>query len=64
MILGRGMMSALASVIDSTDPDEISRIISEGIPDLVGNFYRFSLAGSELRRAAIPVPVSEPAETA
>lgn len=61
---GARMMSALASVIDSTDPDEISRIISEGIPDLVGNFYRFSLAGSELRRAAIPVPVPEPAQTA
>ena len=31
------MMSALASVIDSDDPDEIDRIIREGIPDPVGH---------------------------
>ncbi len=47
---GARMISALASVIDSEDPDEINRIISEGIPDPVGSFYRFSLAGSLLRR--------------
>ncbi len=47
---GARMMSALASVIDSNDPDEIDRIIREGIPDPVGNFYRFSLANSLLRR--------------
>ena len=41
---------AIASVIDSNDPDEIDRIISEGIPDPVGSFYRFSLASSQLRR--------------
>jgi F420-non-reducing hydrogenase small subunit len=40
-------------VIDSTDPDEIERIIEEGIPDPVGTFYRFSLAGSLLRRSAL-----------
>jgi hypothetical protein len=39
-------MSALASVIDSDDPDEIDEIIRQGIPDPVGTFYRFSLAGS------------------
>ena len=44
------MMSAVASVIDSNDPDEIDKIISEGIPDPVGSFYRFSLASSQLRR--------------
>ena len=43
-------MSAVASVIDSNDPDEIDRIIAEGIPDPVGSFYRFSLASSQLRR--------------
>jgi F420-non-reducing hydrogenase small subunit len=43
-------MSALASVIDSEDPDEIARIIEEGIPDPVGSFYRFNLAASLLRR--------------
>jgi len=61
---GARMMSALASVLDSEDPDEIARIISEGIPDTVGNFYRFSLAGSELRRSALHVSDRQPAETA
>ena len=43
-------MAALSSVIDSSDPEEIDRIIRQGIPDPVGSFYRFSLASSELRR--------------
>ena len=43
-------MSAMASVIDSNDEEEIDRIIADGIPDPVGTFYRFSLAGSLLRR--------------
>ena len=43
-------MSGLASVIDSSDPEEIDRIITEGIPDPVGTFYRFGLANSLLRR--------------
>jgi len=47
---GARLMSALASVIDSDDPEEIERIIREGIPDPVGSFYRFSLAASLLRR--------------
>ncbi len=47
---GARLMSALASVIDSNDPDEIDRIIQEGIPDPIGSFYRFSLAHSLLRR--------------
>ena len=38
-------------MIDSNDPEEIDRIIREGIPDPVGSFYRFGLAGSHLRRA-------------
>ena len=50
---GARMMTALASVIDSDDPEEIDRIIHEGIPDPVGTFYRFSLAASQLRRSAI-----------
>ncbi|MGA9191344.1 MAG: hypothetical protein WBZ24_06415 [Anaerolineales bacterium] len=61
---GARMMSALASVLDSDDPEEIARIISEGIPDTVGNFYRFSLASSELRRSALHVAENQPAETA
>ncbi|MBN2582362.1 MAG: oxidoreductase [Planctomycetes bacterium] len=47
---GARLMSALASVIDSEDPDEIQQIIADGIPDPVGSFYRFSLAHSLLRR--------------
>ena len=47
---GARLMSAVASVIDSNDPEEIDRIIADGIPDPVGSFYRFSLAGSLLRR--------------
>lgn len=48
---GARMMTALASVIDSDDPAEIQRIIDEGIPDPVGTFYRFGLAGGLLRRS-------------
>jgi F420-non-reducing hydrogenase small subunit len=55
---GARLMTALASVIDSTDADEIERIVHEGIPDPVGTFYRFSLAHSLLRRAAL-VPDEE-----
>lgn len=47
---GAKMISALASVIDSSDPEEIEHII-DTIPDPVGTFYRFSLADSMLRRA-------------
>jgi len=47
---GAKLMSALASVIDADKPEEIDRIIREGIPDPVGSFYRFSLAHSLLRR--------------
>jgi F420-non-reducing hydrogenase small subunit len=50
---GAQLMAALASVIDSEDPDEIERIIAEGIPDPVGTFYRFSLAASTLRRGKL-----------
>ncbi len=50
--VGARMMAALSSVIDSDDPEEIERIIEEGIPDPVGTFYRFGLAGGMLRGAA------------
>lgn len=49
---GAKMASALASVIDSSDPDEIEQII-QSIPDPLGTFYRFSLGGSMLRRAQV-----------
>jgi len=45
---GARLLTAVASVIDSNDPDEIERII-EGIPDPAGMFYRFNLGGSLLR---------------
>ena len=50
---GARMMTALASVIDSQDPDEIDKIL-DGIPDPAGSFYRFSLPKS-LLHAAKPV---------
>ncbi len=45
---GSRLISAFSSVIDSVDPNEIERIL-DGIPDPVGQFYRFNLAGSLLR---------------
>ncbi len=46
---GAKMLSALASVIDSDDPEEIATIIGD-LPDVIGYFYRFSLAHSLLKR--------------
>jgi F420-non-reducing hydrogenase small subunit len=51
---GARLMSALASVIDSDDPKEIQAIIEQGLPDPIGQLYRFSLANSPLRRAQRP----------
>jgi F420-non-reducing hydrogenase small subunit len=45
---GARLMSAVASVIDCQDPQEIEHIL-DGIPDPAGMFYRFNLAGSLLR---------------
>jgi len=47
---GARLLSAFASVVDATEADEIDRIL-DGLPDPVGQFYRFSLAGSLLRGA-------------
>jgi F420-non-reducing hydrogenase small subunit len=44
---GARLMTAVASVIDSTDPEEINHIL-DSIPDPAGAFYRFNLAGSLL----------------
>lgn len=49
---GAKMAAALASVIDSTDPAEIDRII-DTIADPVGTFYRFSLPASMMRRTQV-----------
>jgi F420-non-reducing hydrogenase small subunit len=45
---GARLMAAFASVIEATKPEEIDKVL-DGIPDPVGQFYRFSLAGSLLR---------------
>jgi F420-non-reducing hydrogenase small subunit len=47
--MGMKMISALSSVIDSEEPEEIDRIIGQ-IADPVGTMYRFSLASSILFR--------------
>lgn len=46
---GSKMMSAIATMVDANDPDEIAKII-EQIEDPGGTFYRFSLPASILRR--------------
>jgi F420-non-reducing hydrogenase small subunit len=47
---GARLMTAIASVIDSEDPDEIEEIL-DGIVDPAGTFYRFSLPHSLLQAA-------------
>jgi len=49
---GTKILSAIASIIDSTDEEEIERII-DTIADPLGTFYRFSLPSSLLRRRRI-----------
>jgi F420-non-reducing hydrogenase small subunit len=44
---GARLITSIASVIDSKDPDEIEHIL-DGIPDPAGMFYRFNLAHSLL----------------
>jgi len=47
---GAKFVSAVASIIDSRDPDEIDRIL-DGVPDIMGYAYRFGLPGSKLQRS-------------
>jgi F420-non-reducing hydrogenase small subunit len=49
---GAHFLSAVTSVIDSNDPEEIQKIIDD-ILDPVGTFYRYSLPDSLLGRARI-----------
>jgi F420-non-reducing hydrogenase small subunit len=49
---GSKMMSAIATMVDADDPDEIAKIV-EQIEDPAGTFYRFSLPASILRRKII-----------
>lgn len=45
---GARLITAFASVIDATEPEEIERIL-DGIPDPTGQMYRFNLAGSLMK---------------
>ena len=51
---GAKIMSALASIIDSRDEDEIDQIL-DTIPDPLGTFYRYGLPHSMLRRKKTPI---------
>jgi F420-non-reducing hydrogenase small subunit len=44
---GARLLSAYASVVDASEPEDIERVLA-GLPDTVGQFYRFSLAASLL----------------
>jgi F420-non-reducing hydrogenase small subunit len=46
---GAKALSAIASIVDSNDEEEIKRIL-DAIPDPVGTFYRYSLPSSLLGR--------------
>lgn len=48
---GARLVTAFASVIDATEPEEIERIL-DGIPDPTGQFYRFNLADSLFQAGA------------
>ena len=45
---GARLITAFASVVDANEPEAIEAIL-DGIPDPVGQFYRFNLADSLLR---------------
>lgn len=64
---GAKMISALASVIDSQDPQQIDEIL-DGVLDPIGSFYRFSLAKARLGRRHCPdrtgAPRTQPQEVA
>ena len=49
---GAKMMSAIASIIDEKEPEEISRVL-EDVVDPAGLFYRFSLPTSLIRRKVL-----------
>ncbi len=50
---GAKFLSALASTIDSKDPEEIEQILNR-LPDFVGYAYRFGLPASTLQRSHRP----------
>ncbi len=50
---GAKFVSALGSIIDSKDPEEIEQILAD-IPDIAGYSYRFGLPASLLQRRIAP----------
>jgi F420-non-reducing hydrogenase small subunit len=48
MDYGARLITAFSSVIDATTPEEIGQIL-DGIPDPVGQVYRFNLPGSLMK---------------
>jgi len=46
------MMSAIATAIDSDDPEEIERIV-ESIEDPAGTFYRVSIPSALFRKKIV-----------
>jgi F420-non-reducing hydrogenase small subunit len=48
---GAKILSSLCANVAPKEEKEIDKVLA-GIPDPVGTFYRFSLPGSLLRRAA------------
>ncbi len=44
---GARLLSAYASVVEASEPEDVERVLA-GLPDTVGQFYRFSLAASLL----------------
>lgn len=46
---GAKLLSALASIVDTEDPDEIERV-ADSLPDLLGTCYLFGLPASMLHR--------------
>jgi F420-non-reducing hydrogenase small subunit len=47
---GAKLLSAVSSIVDSRDPQEIQKIL-EGLPDFLGYAYRFALPASLLQRS-------------
>ncbi len=54
---GAKALSAISSIIDSNDPEEIEKIVHT-VPDPVGTFYRYSLPSSLLRRKKLEQAVT------
>jgi F420-non-reducing hydrogenase small subunit len=54
---GAKALSAVASVVGSNEPDEITTILA-GIVDPVGTFYKYSLPASLLHRRKESAPTA------